>query len=169
MLGSRLILVAWYKKSKVIPRFVLKSCLHGAVYSGGRGGLLAGIGRLPHGTFLLFQCMLPTEWISNHSCKYHPKKELKYRHNHFYSPCCAKVSLLFHAVGKRNKFSKLTRIIDSPSPEATPIKCASRESAGLPALSHTGHTKILVQGFAHRIGLVLMWASLLEIEQISLL
>ena len=28
--------------------------------------------------------------------------------------------------------------------EAAPIKCAGRESAGLPALSHTGHTKILV-------------------------
>ena len=29
-------------------------------------------------------------------------------------------------------------------PEAAPIKCAGRESAGLPALSHTGHTEILL-------------------------
>ena len=29
-------------------------------------------------------------------------------------------------------------------PEAAPIKCAGRESAGLPALSHTKHTKYFV-------------------------
>ena len=25
---------------------------------------------------------------SNHTLTYHPKKEMKYWHNHFYSPCC---------------------------------------------------------------------------------
>ena len=74
-----------YKKIRIVPQ----SGLHAAVCSGGRGGRLAGICRLPHGTSLLFKCILPTEWISNHICKYHhKKKELKYWHNHFYSTCC---------------------------------------------------------------------------------